>query len=365
MSNRRTDASEASGPGLVEAAISALNDVLHIDVTIAETRPVFGDRIALTLQVGEQKICYLANVRPDKLNSTSIRNAIEETVAKDSEQPGLLVTPQLSRGLAEICIEHRLQFVDLAGNAHLFTDGFYVQIVGRRPLASSPLSWDAKHTRTKATSSAALRIMFAVMRHADVLNQPYRDIANAAGVSVGSVAGTFDSWRAQHIISEEDPKYGRRLLAAPVLLDEWVMGYPQRIYPKLQSQRFSLATPDWWTHYDVKDWAKWSGEVAVNKVFGELRPETQTLYVRPNARQSLLKDLAAHHRLRADPNGSLEVIDAFWDFDDIGSVDDIRRNIAPAPLVYADLIRTREPRNREAARSLRNAMETTHGFDWT
>ncbi|VVE46198.1 hypothetical protein PIN31009_04384 [Pandoraea iniqua] len=367
MSNLQTHPGDESNLDFIRTAVDALGDSLRIDVAIAGTRPAAaqaGASMEVALQIGERHVHYLAVLRPETLNTNTLTTALAGLSSTDTDRPTLLVTSHLTRGMAETCIARQAQFIDLAGNAFLHADGLHIQIVGRRLPERANNTWQAQRPLTKATSTAALHVMFAVMRDAELLNKSYRDIAHAAGVSVGSVAGTFDSWRARHLLSDDSSKAGRHLLSTSTLLDEWVIGYEQRIYPKLPSQRFTLASQDWWVDYDVEGLAQWGGEVAVNKVFGELRPAAQTLYVKPDARHDLLKNLAMDHRLRADPMGSLEVVDAFWEFDDNYARTRTYRNIAPAPLVYADLMRTREPRNREAARALRNAMETSNGFDW-
>ena len=63
--------------------------------------------------------------------------------------------------------------------------------------------------------------------------------------------------------------------------------------------------------------------------------------------------LAKRQRLRADPAGTLEIIDAFWHLDDMRT----GQPTAPPLLVYADLHRTREPRNAEAAGLIRDQLE--------
>jgi hypothetical protein len=57
----------------------------------------------------------------------------------------------------------------------------------------------------------------------------------------------------------------------------------------------------------------------------------------------------ADHRLRADPNGNVQILDAFWNLPD----DPEHPDVAPPILVYADLVATLDPRNLETAKLLR------------
>ncbi len=80
---------------------------------------------------------------------------------------------------------------------------------------------------------------------------------------------------------------------------------------------------------------------------------TQTLYVRPIDRKDLVFQLVRHQRLRADPTGPIEVLDAFWDLGaPIGN-----ETTAPLLLIYADLMSTRDPRNVQTAALVRAQME--------
>jgi hypothetical protein len=57
----------------------------------------------------------------------------------------------------------------------------------------------------------------------------------------------------------------------------------------------------------------------------------------------------AKHRLRADPEGNIEILDMFWDFPTEPTMPDV----VPPILVYADLVLTLDPRNMEVARLIR------------
>ena len=71
-----------------------------------------------------------------------------------------------------------------------------------------------------------------------------------------------------------------------------------------------------------------------------------TIYLhKEKGRQNLTK-LVAENRLRPDANGDIEILDAFWNFDD----EQPTTQTVPPLLAYADLIATLDPRNLEAAK---------------
>ena len=74
------------------------------------------------------------------------------------------------------------------------------------------------------------------------------------------------------------------------------------------------------------------------------------MYLDPEHGGEALATLVKRHRLRADPNGNVEVLDTFWNFHPPrGTPPDL----VPPLLVYADLMATLDPRNLEVAKRIR------------
>ena len=58
-----------------------------------------------------------------------------------------------------------------------------------------------------------------------------------------------------------------------------------------------------------------------------------------------LGQLVVRHKLRADPDGDIEVLEKFWDL----PIDGAAPSDTPPLLTYADLVASMEPRNLEVA----------------
>jgi hypothetical protein len=203
---------------------------------------------------------------------------------------------------------------------------------------------------TGQAAAAALRMIFALLCEPPLLDRSYREIATAAGIALGTVGPVLEDLRERLLLTDKDGRHSRRFLDHERLRDEWVTNYPLRLLPKLNAQRFTAQDSSWWESAEIpvgKAW--WGAEVAASRLTRQLGPITQMLYVNPDARQDLTLALAKRHRLRADPSGPIAIIDAFWSLGESSRDQDT----APALLVYADLIRTREPRNLEAAALIR------------
>jgi hypothetical protein len=267
----------------------------------------------------------------------------------------ILVTAHMTLALAEECVRLKLQFIDLAGNIYLHASGQYIFIVGRSPNAEVKRLKSMAGQSVASASASALRMIFTFLCEPDLLNRPYREIASAAGVALGTIGPVLEDLRERRLISGADKRHGRRILDISGLREEWISNYPLRLRPKLNAQHFSAMDASWWQDVRIpsgKAW--WGGEVAAAKLTGYLQPITQTLYVKPEERTDIILSFAKQHRLRADHAGSIEILDAFWEF---GERDIFLQPTAPRLLVLADLLSSREARNLEVAALLRKEIE--------
>lgn len=280
----------------------------------------------------------------------TVDRVIALAIAKQQLEPfgrqGVLVTPHLTAELANHCrAKLDLQFIDTAGNAYLRAPGLYVFIRGERPQGPAAT---AVGTRGGGTATA-LRVVFALLCKPEFLNAPYREIVAAAGVALGAVGWVFFDLQGRGYVMGGRRTRDRRLVEAGRLIEEWVTNYPIKLRPKLNQRRFQAPDPNWWQETRLADGALWGGEVAADKLTGHLKPATCTIYIDPAARREGVARLVREHRLRADPEGEVEILDTFWNFPE----DPRQPELVPPLLVYADLLATLDPRNLEIAKRIR------------
>jgi hypothetical protein len=92
--------------------------------------------------------------------------------------------------------------------------------------------------------------------------------------------------------------------------------------------------------------------VAAARLTNHLKPAAATIYLEPARAREALATLVQEHRLRADPQGTVEILDAFWNLPEVPKKD-TPQALVPALLVYADLMATLDPRNLEVAKRIR------------
>jgi hypothetical protein len=296
-------------------------------------------RIEFIIKGKTHRYAVEAKTRVDRLAALGhIKNQVDRPDTR-----GLLFAPYITATIAKQCRTLDLAFLDTAGNAYLNLPGLYIYITGEKPegLATPALG------KTGGGTPTALRAMFALLCKPALLNAPYREIVEATGVALGAIGWIFLDLEARGHVAAKQRNHNRRLLAPQRLFDEWVTNYPIKLRPKLNPRRFIAEDPDWWKTADLnKLGAYWGGEVAAAKLTKFLKPAACTIYCKAARMRETLNTLVANYRMRADPNGNIEVLDAFWNLPG----DREHPDVVPPILVYADLVATLNPRNLETAK---------------
>lgn len=263
-------------------------------------------------------------------------------------RPGLLIANRITVDMADKCRELDVQFMDAYGNAFLRGPNWFVLVKGQRLPANAAMDPGALDAPMGGTPTA-LRTMFVLLCHPELLNAPYRDIKRAAGVALGAIGTVLLDLNKRGLTTGGRKSGSRRILERERMIDEWVTNYPIKLRPRLQTKRFHAGAPDWWKQLDVTRYeAQWGGEVAAERLTGYLKPSTITLYMHPERMQQNLTRLVVDNKLRAAPDGEIEVLECFWD---LGA--DGRTEVVPPLLVYADLLATMDPRNYNVGQMLR------------
>ncbi len=251
-------------------------------------------------------------------------------------QNGLIVTEYVNPNMAERLRDMDMPFLDTVGNAYLNTPFVYVFCKGNK-LAEPP----GKTGVTRAFQPTGLKVVFALLCQPELVKAPYRDIAIAAAVALGTVGWVMTDLREQGYLVDMG-KRGRRLKERERLVQRWVTAWPEQLRPKLVIGRYAVQGQDWWKRYPVHNYqAYWGGEVAAAKITNYLRPEYQTIYIRDRA-----ADLQLDMKMRKDPGGKVELLKTFWGM----GCEQRDETLVPPLLVYADLLATGDPRNIETAK---------------
>ncbi len=291
----------------------------------------------LDLELHGQIMHFLVELKhvDRRLALAQIKEQLDRAIRRDFQgYLPLLIAPFITEAMAEECRRLNLPFVDTAGNLFLRTDTTLLFITGR------PRPNHHGRRANQATNPAGMKVTFALLCKPDLVGQPYRQIAETALVALGTIGPVLDDLEARGFL-RRNANQKARLQRKEELLQEWVIQYPGTLRPKLNRRQYAADRDRVLGLNLAALHAYWGGEAAADFLTGYLKPEHFTMYVRNAAKEVLIQG-----RMRLDPDGNVEILDAFWppelDYEDA--------RLAQPLIVYADLMMTGDPRNIETAK---------------
>jgi hypothetical protein len=258
--------------------------------------------------------------------------------------PRLIVGDHISRRSAAAFRSAGIQFVDARGNAFISFGSVFVDVQGRTASIDQTAGLPGRTSQrpTNLFSPGRAQVIFALLAWPELAGGKVREIANAAGRSVGQ---THDALQLLEQAGFLVPT-SKKLTRTGELLDFWAAAYPSGLGRQLETSQY---------HGDISRSVRsdrpfyLSGESAAG--IDIPRPATLTIYV-DGADQKL--PILNRWSRSPDHRPNVFVRHKFWvsprpDEEDPATT---ARN-APWPLVYADLMATGDARLGEVARSWR------------
>lgn len=303
-------------------------------------------RLAITTAEGLPPRLYLPLVR--KVDQAEALGALKAEISACSE-PALLVAPSLKEPLARQCRELELPFLDGQGNAFLKDKDLLIVVSGQRQ-AKARVGGQRLMAAGKASTASGARLVFALLSKPALITGTSQTLQAASAVALGSVPSVLGDLEQQGLLRRLGWGKGCAVLHWGLLLDRWAADYPRILRPKLRSLRFrSPGHGLWWKQVDPQVFGgQWGGEVAASQLGSVLVPERSMLYLQPEAMRLGLAQLVKTEGLRSDPEGDVDVVEAFWSNERLG----LAGPTVPIPLVIADLLASLDTRNIEAAQEL-------------
>lgn len=324
---------------LPEQAIQALAKTTGLKITIIEYEPLKAQADAhAKIRINAKDYEYVVEIK--NVDRFAALGQVKHQLGAFIYKP-LLIARRLTDEAADKCKELNLNFIDLAGNAYINEADLFIFIKGQK---EKPFEYIQPRKGRGAGTPTHLRMIFTLLCKPDMLNAPYREIEKAAGIALGTIGWVFKDLDARGLTL--GGKGNRLLVEREKLIKEWVINYPIKLRPKLNPQRFNAPDPNWWKDINLIDYqAKWGGEVAADKLTQHLKPDFFTVYVEDTNYQDNLTRLVVNNKLKPDPQGNIEILQAFWNF----AAPPTRPDTVPPLLVYADLLATNDTRNLETA----------------
>jgi hypothetical protein len=271
----------------------------------------------------------------------SVRPELASALHPHAELPTLILARSITERAAEVLRARDIDYLDEAGNAHLAWDDVLIDVRGRR-VPERPRSAYSPRGR-KAFGRAGLQVGFALLSWPHLAAAPLRRLASVSGVSLGSTKMIVDDLSTAGYLYEVAGK--RRLTGTGELLSRWSEAYSITLAPALALGEFSVPDISWWRTAEEEltgAGVQVGGEAAASLLDPRLVPASLTLYA-----EEIPLALVGRHRLaRANGLGNVSIRRRFWAMPGDAW-------IVPTPLVYADLLASGDPRQREHADRIR------------
>ena len=246
----------------------------------------------------------------------------------------LLLAPHVRPQQAAVLERAEIDYLDLAGNAHLQAPGLFVHVEGRQP-PKEPMPAPGRPQK------GWIKTVMAILIRPELTNAPYRTLADQADVALGTLAGCMNDLTARGLLL--DGKGGRRVADRQALVALWVQAYIEGLRPKLKERRLQVRAEEKqeiWTRLETvlreraQQWALTGADAAERRTHF-FRAEETEIYAPIRA----LEDRETQKALVAQPavrGGNLLVIEPPGPLA-IPEAADGGLPVAPDLLAYAEL----------------------------
>jgi len=328
---------------ILEQAITAVKIKTGLHLRIDKTEAMLNNyRVDAVLNIAGVKTTVAAEVKSwaQHANLGALVNQV-----KNLPEKGLLVADYVNPKMAEKLRRQEVQFIDTVGNAYINMPPIYVYTTANRNETAKLMP--PKTGAKRAFEPTGLKVIFAFLCQPELVNAPYREIAEQAGVALGTVGWVLNGLKATNFIRDKGKKQGRRLVNYQKLLARWLEVYPEKLKPKQLLGEFIADDPYWWKNFEIQNYnGYWGGEIAAAKYTDYLKPQVATVYLHSKILTQLLTDARLHKATQWQEiqAGKVEIYQAFWT--------DTKIELVHPILAYADLVATGDTRNIETARRI-------------
>jgi len=274
----------------------------------------------------------------------------------------MLVADYINPNMAEKLKQENIQFIDSVGNAWIDLAPVYIYITGKKQYKENTI--DTRTHTSRAFEPKGLMVTYAFLTNPKLLNYPYRDIAAATNVALGTVGWVLNALKAGGYIHEGVRPKHRQITDYQKLLDRWVEAWPEKLKPKQLIGNFTADDTNWWQSINIQDYGGyWGGEIAGALYTSYLKPEIATIYIPRGKQSELIRDvrLKKSDEQNYHAGNKVQLYTPFWPVPvNQAQVEHTRPDLVNPVLAYADLIATADARNIETARRLYNEQIARH-----
>lgn len=316
-------------------AISKLEKLINIPIEIDSSR----ENYTAILTINDVQFVVETKSAIRTSNQGFVIPQLEE-MKQNNRRPLIVVAEYISNSAADELKARKINYLDVSGNTYINSNEIVIYIQGQKKRIKD------KKNQSRAFQEAGIKILFYLLNKQENLQDSYRIIAEKSNVSIGSVSNVMNELEDLNYLLKTKEK--RVLKNKKNLLEQWVINLKGTLRPRILRKKMSFLYPE-----DARNWQKintdtkqgsilWGGEPGGAIITGNLKPETFTIFTDVE-----LSEVAKKLRLVPSEHGEIEILQKFWNTNNLED-----NNVAPALIVYADLINSGFGRNIEIANQI-------------
>jgi hypothetical protein len=246
----------------------------------------------------------------------------------------LIIANYITPNAKELLKERGINYIDEQGNIWLKFDPVYIHIEG------IPKRKNREQKKNRAFTKAGIKVIFQLLLDNELVNTTYRNIAEKADVALGTIPKVIEGLKEEGFLIKKN-KDQWVITDYTELLNRWQEEYAKRLKPTLFVKRYQPIDKNFhvnWKKLKLQHDTVWGGEPAADLLTNYLRPEQYILYTQQHG-----QDIMKTYRWVPDDEGEIYIYKKFW------NTPLNEKNLAPALLIYAELMDTKDSRCIETA----------------
>jgi hypothetical protein len=287
-----------------------------------------------------EKKRFVVDAKPEitQGNQSIILQQLKDA-SREENLPVLLLTKYIPTAIAKHYVNEGINYIDTAGNCNIH-QGTLCLIVEGKKIERMP-----KTNQPRAFREAGIKLLFWLLTDPENTNKSFRELAELAQISLGSVSIVFQELTELKFILRTKNK--KVLKNKPELLKRWVIAYNDVLRPRLHIKQMSFSNQSEYSNWanlsltTISEKTLWGGECAGFLLTGNVTPAKFTIYT-ADTWQNVGKTL----KLIPDDSGKIELLTLFYKAE---------KNSTASPLLaYADLMGSGDSRNIATAEIILN-----------
>lgn len=276
----------------------------------------------------------IAIVFKDEITPSNLA-AITTSFAQQNKTTHYMVVANYITPKAKIILkEKNINYLDSAKNILLTLPDLILHLEGNKQASLNPIY------RKRAFSKTGGMVVFQFLMNPQLVNAPQRQIAEYAGVSLGTIPKVLEGLRKDKFLIKLNDKEWK-LIDLERLLNKWIEVLIDKILPANYIQQYKVAistASELLKTNQISGETQWGDEAAAALLTNYLIPAKYSLFT------SQKQDLLTKYKLIPYKDGDIAVYKKFW------KNSDYQQDIVHPILVYAQLMASGDSRNMETAK---------------